>query len=469
MMFIDAIDSQVRKRVRSLNTVDGWQGKSVLYVMSREQRVQDNWALIVAQRVAITYKVPLVVGFHVISGPGYGVLQQYEFMFEGLDEVSRQLAVLHIPFEVVSGNWLGLMREWMRRIEPGLVVFDMSPLRCSRKKHREFAELELSACVEVDSHNIVPVWLASNKQEWAAYTLRPKIKRVWEEYLLEPPKLVRHPYSILSSNDFKRDVWLERIRLSRLSGYIPGYRGGESAAQEVMKTFLKEQLKNYGRDRNDPTKYALSGLSPYLHFGMLASLRVALLLQKTVVDSDDQLVCSSGEEFWEELVVRKELADNYCYYNSNYDVWDGIPEWGKQTLNDHRGDHRRYVYTLDQFESARTHDQYWNAAQIQLLKTGKIHSYMRMYWAKKILEWSESPETAIVIAVYLNDTYHLDGRDPNGYVGILWCIGGLHDRPWPEREIYGKVRSMTDSGLKRKFDVELYVQKWLNVSDGEVK
>ncbi|MBN2520958.1 MAG: hypothetical protein JXB17_10665 [Bacteroidales bacterium] len=167
------------------------------------------------------------------------------------------------------------------------------------------------------------------------------------------------------------------------------------------------------------------------------------------------------EAFLEELIVRKELSDNYCYYNVNYDSYEGFPEWAKQTLKIHRYDEREYVYELIDFESANTHDDLWNAAQIELIETGKIHGYMRMYWAKKILEWTKSPEKALKTAIYLNDKYAMDGRDPNGYTGCAWAIGGVHDRAWSERPVFGKIRYMNCNGAKRKFDVEEYISKYL--------
>ena len=159
--------------------------------------------------------------------------------------------------------------------------------------------------------------------------------------------------------------------------------------------------------------------------------------------------------------MRRELSDNYCYYNTKYDSFDGFPDWAKKTLNEHGKDKREYVYSIEEFEKANTHEDLWNAAQQQLVKTGKLHGYMRMYWAKKILEWSESPEEALRISIYLNDKYELDGRDPNGYVGCAWSIGGVHDRAWTERSVYGKIRYMNYNGCKRKFDVESYIKKWL--------
>jgi deoxyribodipyrimidine photo-lyase len=195
----------------------------------------------------------------------------------------------------------------------------------------------------------------------------------------------------------------------------------------------------------------VSHLSPYLHFGQLSAQRVALEAQGYDADIPAQ------EAFLEQLVVRRELSDNFCFYEPAYDRFEGLPAWARETLDRHRTDPRPYLYGLEEFEEARTHDPLWNAAQSQMVKTGYMHGYMRMYWAKKILEWTESPEEALRVAIYLNDRYELDGRDPNGYTGIAWCIGGLHDRAWGERPVFGKVRYMSAGGARRKFDAAAYI------------
>jgi len=204
--------------------------------------------------------------------------------------------------------------------------------------------------------------------------------------------------------------------------------------------------------RNDPVADGQSNLSPYLHFGQISAQRVALEVENASVDK------ASRDTFLEELIVRRELADNFCFYTPQYDKFEGFPAWARKTLNAHRKDRRAYSYTLQQFEYAKTHDELWNAAQTEMVKRGKMHGYMRMYWAKKILEWTGSPEKAMETAIYLNDLYGLDGRDPNGYTGIAWSIGGVHDRAWNERPIFGKIRYMSYNGCKSKFDVKRYIQ-----------
>jgi len=220
----------------------------------------------------------------------------------------------------------------------------------------------------------------------------------------------------------------------------------------MLEQFINTKLNGYHDRRNNPNEDGQSNLSPYLHFGQLSAQYAALAVRNSDGPTADK------EAFLEELIVRRELADNFCYYNTNYDSYKGFPDWAKQSLLEHAQDKREYLYTKEELETGQTHDEIWNKAQTDMVQKGKMHGYMRMYWAKKILEWTRTPELAMEIAVYLNDTYELDGRDPNGYVGCAWSIGGVHDRAWFERPIFGKIRYMNANGLKRKFDVEAYLQ-----------
>jgi deoxyribodipyrimidine photo-lyase len=226
---------------------------------------------------------------------------------------------------------------------------------------------------------------------------------------------------------------------------------GEDEALKTLRFFVSNKLNEYKKQRNDPNEYGCSQLSPYLHFGQISAQRVAI----EVLNSDIQP--EAIVSFLEELIIRRELSDNYCYYNPKYDSFDGFPFWAQKTLNEHRLDEREFLYNIGDFENASTHEKLWNSAQNQLKDTGKMHGYLRMYWAKKILEWTSSPEEALKTAIYLNDKYSLDGRDPNGYVGCAWSIGGVHDRAWNQHPVYGKIRYMNESGCRRKFDVKKFI------------
>jgi deoxyribodipyrimidine photo-lyase len=233
---------------------------------------------------------------------------------------------------------------------------------------------------------------------------------------------------------------------------VKSFSGGTSEGLRVLKTFVAERLARYDTDRNQPHLPGTSGISPYLHFGQLGPHTIALAVR------DANAPAAAKDAYLEELIVRRELAINYVARNPQYDSLAGCHAWARKTLDEHRQDRREFIYTPRQFENAETHDALWNAAQMEMVKTGKMHGYLRMYWAKKILEWTASPEEAFGIAVQLNDRYELDGRDPNGYTGIAWAIGAKHDRPWaPARKVFGMVRFMAASGCARKFDVNAYI------------
>ncbi len=445
-------------RIRPLNDASPTDaGECVVYVMSRDQRVADNFALLAAQRDALERQLPLVVLFKLYPQVANRVQQQYQFMLRGLEQVESQLARLNIPLLVRTGNLV----ETLTSLRPAAIYFDFSPLRGPQALRKRVAQRRDAPVYEVDTHNIVPIWVASGKQEYGARTIRPKIRAALDEYLVEPDQVETHPYPAKNAMETDWPAIRDQITAEAPSGYCPSFEPGELAAKKTLDHFIHERLAAYDTDRNDPVLDGQSDLSPYLHFGQISSLRAVLDVLSFANDHPgDEQIQASADAFIEQIVVRKELADNFCYYNANYDNWDGLPDWARSTLDEHRGDPRDYLYSIEEFERAQTHDEAWNAAQIEMTTTGKMHNYMRMYWAKKILEWTPDPETAIDIAITLNDRYELDGYDPNGYTNILWSIGGLHDRAWQERPVYGKVRYMNFNGLKRKFDIQQYIDKW---------
>ena len=456
------------KRIRII--LSGKPGRGpVVYWMSRDQRVEDNWALLFARMISLEADVPVFVVFCLVDGFLGAIRRQYEFMLKGLQEVETALSRKKIPFFFLRGDPGEEIPDFINKYEIGTLVTDFSPLRIKRIWTEKVASGIKVPFFEVDAHNVVPCWEASKKQEYAAHTFRPKLLKLLPEFLTEYPELEGNSeFPEISSGSGKSETFQE-IRKNKIGAFIREelledrsdflpypeiFEAGETTARKIMDEFLTNKLDSYSTLRNDPTKDALSNLSPYLHFGQVSAQRVALEVEKTKADLESKRV------FLDELLVRKELADNFCYYNPFYDSFDGFPEWAKKTLDSHRRDMRNYVYTLEEFEAGKTHDPLWNASQMELLRTGKMHSYMRMYWAKKILEWSESPEKALETAIYLNDKYELDGRDPNGYAGIAWSIGGVHDRAWQEREIFGKIRYVSYDGSKRKFDVKSYIAKY---------
>ncbi|MDF2379224.1 MAG: deoxyribodipyrimidine photo-lyase [Candidatus Gracilibacteria bacterium] len=445
----------ISSRVRDLNKKEKGNGP-VLFWMDRERRMRDNWALVRAQQLALELERPLLVVYVLPAVFLDSAWRQHHFMIEGLKEVEIDLKKKQIPFSAVLGDPSELIPALAKKLDAAAVITDFSPLRVPRKWRSQIARHLAVRFEEVDARNIVPCWLASPKQEYGAYTLRPKIHRALEEYLDDLQTVKKHPF--IWSGRFVRTDWdkiVSGLQVDRTVEPIDWLKPGEKAAVKVLKVFLEEKKKNYSIKRNDPTQDALSNLSPYLHFGMISAQRIALMAE-------------GMDDFLEELIVRRELADNYCFYQPFYDSFKGFPEWAQKSLNEHRADERSHVYSVEQWENADTHDDLWNAAQMEMVRTGKMHGYMRMYWCKKILEWTKTPEEAQKIAIYLNDKYELDGRDSSGYVGIAWSIGGLHDRAWTEREVYGKVRYMNANGCKRKFDVKAYIQKHLGSDQAEL-
>ncbi len=426
----------------------------VVYWMSRDQRMLDNWALLYAQSLALKLKSPLAVVFCLVPHFLEATIRQYGFMLKGLQELETSLHKKNIPFVLATGNPEEQIPRLVKQLQAVCLITDFDPLRIKRKWKKSVAKNIHVPFHEVDAHNIVPCWIASPKQEYAAYTIRPKINRLLPEFLEKLPSLKKHPF--LYKGKQIRIKWEDinsSLRINNDVKEVDWLKPGEKAAKKVLKNFVEKKLPLYDTQRNDPTADGQSHLSPYLHFGHISAQRVALAVQSSHAPKQDK------NAFLEELIVRRELSDNFCFYNKNYDSFDGFPSWARDSLGKYKKKPREYVYTLKQFEQAGTHDELWNAAQLEMIIQGKMHGYMRMYWAKKILEWTKSPDHAMEIAIYLNDKYELDGRDPNGYTGIAWSIGGVHDRAWGERRVFGKVRYMSYNGCKGKFDVEKYIKE----------
>ncbi len=441
------------KRIRLLQKGTETNGP-VVYWMSRDQRVNDNWALLFAQQLALEKKIPLVVIYNLVPNFLEATIRQYGFMLKGLMELESKITEYHIPFFLLRGNPVEKIPEFLKSVNASNLIVDFDPLKMKRLWKGEVAKKISIPFYEVDAHNIVPCFYVSNKLEFAAHTIRPKIHRSIIEFLEEFPKLKKMSKGELNSSKINWNQIYNSLQINQEVKEVDWLKPGEKAAIKNLNFFLNNKFDDYAELRNDPTKDGQSNLSPYLHFGQISAQRIVLETQRINGNKE------SEKSFLEELIVRRELSDNFCYYNKNYDSFIGFNDWAKTTLNEHRKDEREYVYTISGFERANTHEDLWNAAQIELLTTGKMHGYMRMYWAKKILEWSKSPEEAIKIAIYLNDKYELDGRDPNGYTGIAWSIGGVHDRPWFERPVYGKIRYMNRNGAEKKFDISSYIKKF---------
>jgi len=447
------------QRIHPLNDLPLSSGP-VVYWMSRDQRVADNWALIHAQKLAFARQAPLAVVFTLADSFPGATVRHYGFMLRGLKLVAAQLREHNIPLILLRGNPPEEICRFIQQHKVGMLVADFDPLSIKRSWRAQVSRYAGVSCVEVDAHNIVPCRVASNKQEYGAYTIRPKLQRLLPEFLQDFPKIEQHPFSWgqLPHSPFGRggdvESLLSSLSFERAVAEVTAITPGELEAHKRLHDFIINGLQRYDALCNDPNAGGQSGLSPWLHFGQLSAQRVALEVTRAAG------VASAGEAFLEELVIRRELSDNFCQFNTNYDRVAGFPVWAQQTISEHRHDRREFIYSYAQFESAETHDPLWNAAQRSMVVSGTLHGYLRMYWAKKILEWSESPEEAMTIAISLNDRYQLDGRDPNGYAGIAWSIGGVHDRAWGERPVFGKIRYMNYKGCMRKFDVGRFIKRF---------
>lgn len=445
-----------KKRIKKLNNKPIESGP-IVYWMSRDQRLEDNWALLYAQK--LSFDRPLMVVFNLVDQFSEATLRQYTFMLDGLKETYHKMEQKNIPLHILVGDPINNIPKFLKQNKCGALVTDFDPLKI-KKKWKNGVDKKIDvAFFEVDAHNIVPCREVSHKQEYAAYTIRPKINKLVPEFLQKIPRVEKQ-----QNMDIPQVNWeklYSQLNVDESVGKIEWLEPGSRAAFDNMYEFIQNRIEQYPEQSNDPNQNAISHMSPYLHFGQISAQRIALEVQKADISDE------AREAYLEQLIIRRELTDNYCFYNDNYDSIDGFPDWAKKTIAEHKNDEREYVYKLEEFEKAQTHDDLWNAAQKEMVKKGKMHNYMRMYWAKKILEWTESVEDAFKIALYLNDKYELDGRDPNGYVGVAWSVGGVHDRAWQERDIFGKIRYMSYNGCKRKFNVERYIGKFAGSDGGE--
>jgi deoxyribodipyrimidine photo-lyase len=429
-------------------------GKAVVYWMQRSQRATDNPALETAIAAANAIGKPVIVYFGFIGGVAGANLRHYQFMVEGLRDVAEDLARRRIAFVVRKFGEHDFIR-FCEEVRPAIVVSDENPLRAAERSRQQTAARLRVPFWTVDADVIVPSRLLQ-KEHYAARTIRPRIRAELSRFLRpigeETP---RHSWKPAQRPQMLEDAkLLDGSPVDRSVSPVSGWRGGSHAARRALRRFLAERLTGYAENRRHPNRHATSGLSPYLHFGHIGPHTVALAVRGADAPEADR------ESFLEELIVRRELAVNFVRYNPAYDRLQCAEPWALRTLRAHRADPRLHRYTPRQLEHAETRDELWNAAQRQMVHAGWMHGHLRMYWAKKILEWSESPESAFETALTLNDRYELDGRDPNGYAGIAWAIAGKHDRAWgPERPIYGTIRYMSYASTSRKFDSAAYIAR----------
>ena len=442
------------ERIQHLNGEDSRGGDYVLYWMQSSQRTEHNHALEYAVQKANDLGQRLLVVFGLTDDYPEANLRHYAFMLEGLQDVEKAMKKRGIKFVVRKGSPDDVALE--AGGNASRIVTDRGYMRPQRKWREKVAREANCLVTQVETDVVVPVELASDKQEHAARTLRPRIHEHLDDFLvgLTPTKLEKQSSNMredgLDLTDVGKvldgmDLDTSVTRLSHL------YRGGNSEAKRIFRRFLKKSLRDYDANRNQPQTDYVSHMSKYLHFGHVSPIWLALEASGTSGGKNT-------DSFLEELIVRRELTMNFVYYSDDYDSYSNLPGWAKETLEDHKKDTRKHAYTAKQLENAETHDEYWNAAMREMIHTGYMHNYMRMYWGKKILEWSNTPEYAYRTTLYLNNKYFLDGRDPNSFANVAWVFG-QHDRGWTERAVFGKVRYMAASGLERKSKPDQYVEK----------
>ncbi|NNJ26164.1 deoxyribodipyrimidine photo-lyase [Alienimonas chondri] len=447
------------ERLRRLTDADPRPGDYVLYWMQNAQRAEHNPALEFAARRANELKRPLLVCFGLTDDYPGANLRHYRFMLEGLAEVETSLKRRGIGFVLRAGEPDRVALDLAK--DAAAMIVDRGYLRLQKQWRASVAAKLDGACefTQVEGEVVVPVDLASDKREYAARTIRPKIKKHRDKFLVE-----------LSTTAVKKDAGglsvegdldlsdvpalCDSLTLDREVGPVSQFfEGGTTAAKTRLRSLLDDGFESYAAHRNQPQTDDLSYLSMGLHFGQISPVEAALMALERYPEGENT------DDFLEELIVRRELTHNYVHFTPrNYDSYDALPDWAQKTLAEHADDEREHVYTRQQLEDAETHDPYWNAAMREMRHTGYMHNYMRMYWGKKILEWTNTPEYGNRITREINDKYFIDGRDPNSYANVNW-IYGLHDRPWTERDVFGKTRYMNANGLRRKCDIDGYVEK----------
>jgi deoxyribodipyrimidine photo-lyase len=434
-------------------------GKCVVYWMQRAQRGVDNHAVNVAVHVADELGLPLVVYFAGINNFPNANLRHYAFLNQGLVDIEEDLAKRNIFFVMRKAPHESHERL-LHDVDAAMMIGDENPMREPERWRKELAAKIAIPFWTVDTDVVIPSKLIE-KAQYGAYTIRPRLYRLLPEFLI-PYENPSAQYAWKRPKGFQADSVSEDMtqgwkELDRSVGPVEAWKGGSHAAQKRLNLFVGKMLDTYETQRNHPEVDGTSALSPYLHFGHIGPQTIALAIEAAVKKQPN--LKSARDSYFNELIAWRELAVNFVRYTPDYDSWTCAENWAKKTIAEHARDERERLYTLKQLEAAKTHDELWNAAQIQMVRHGWMHNYLRMYWAKKILEWTPDAKTAFRWCVYLNDKYFLDGRDPNGYAGVAWAIVGKFDRAWGSRPVFGKVRFMSGASTGKKFDSKTYIRQ----------
>lgn len=426
--------------------------KYVLYWVQKSSRAEWNHAFEYAVRLSKELDCGVIAAFGLMSDYPEANARHYTFLLQGLRQAAEGFKKRNTRFVLRFGDPAEVALELSK--EAVAVVCDRGYLRYERKWRAQVAEEAACTVVQVETDLIVPVETASDKQEYAARTIRKKLMSRYEDYLAEPARREPGKSSLRYGIDgASLDDIPGMIADRGIDDSVPAVdwiEGGTPAARERFQIFLDDQFNRYDEDRNQPHKDTVSFMSPYLHFGQISPCWLVSKLRSHQGENADS--------YLEELLVRRELTANFCFYNEDYDNYHCLPGWATESLKEHQEDERKQVYTREELENGETQDDYWNAAMQAMRERGYLHNHMRMYWGKQILRFTNTPRYAYQTALYLNNKYFLDGRDHNSFANIAWLFG-LHDQGWKEREVYGKVRIMTPGGLERKTDPKKFMAK----------
>jgi deoxyribodipyrimidine photo-lyase len=435
------------------------EGKCVVYWMQRAMRVVDNPALDVAIEAGNLLGLPVVVFFSLIPNYPNANLRHYHFLVRGLEDVAEDAAARGVGF-VLRRHPDNVLAPFLAEVQAALLVGDENPCREPERWRRTLAARLQLPFWTVDADVVVPSSVFG-RSFFLFHHFRPHLKKQLSQFLV-PPRSVEPLYRWRPDRSIDGVVpgpeLLNGLHgLDRTVQPSDAFNGGTHAALAQLKRFVTAPLGRYDVARNHPELQGTSRLSPYLHFGHIGPFTVARAVQQE--REVGRISVATEERFLEQLIGWRELSVLFVRHNENYDTWECAEPWARKTLTEHCADPRPRLYSFEQLECAETDDDLWNAAQREMVQTGWMHNYMRMYWAKKILEWTPDPARAYEWAVTLNDRYQLDGRDPNGYAGIAWAIVGKHDRPWFDRPVFGLVRPMSGASTAKKFDAQSYIRQ----------